>query len=248
MGPPEIAIYEALADLYEVLHDRRGDELLFYRSQVRSAGTAALDVACGTGVIAAELAAVGARVTGIDASPSMLARARERLPDACWIEADMRDFDAAGPFGLATCACNSLQHLHRDSDLAAALETICRHLDVGGIFAFDVFNPAPEFLAQPRRDVPMRRLALEGGSATLVEDTTFDRHSGLLHIDWRIVRDSDGGVLRRSSATMRQIFPDDLDARLEAAGFEVISRNGDFGGGPFTDGAAKQVVVAARAS
>jgi demethylmenaquinone methyltransferase / 2-methoxy-6-polyprenyl-1,4-benzoquinol methylase len=43
-------------------------------------GQRLLDVATGTGLVAAELAAVGADVVGLDQSEEMLATARERLP------------------------------------------------------------------------------------------------------------------------------------------------------------------------
>ncbi|MBP0462467.1 class I SAM-dependent methyltransferase [Roseomonas sp. PWR1] len=50
-----------------------------------------LDIGCGSGApIAAAIAAAGHRVTGLDASPTLLALARARLPQAEWIEADMR--------------------------------------------------------------------------------------------------------------------------------------------------------------
>lgn len=39
-----------------------------------------LDVGCGTGLLAAELAARGAKVWGVDPSPEMLGEARRRLP------------------------------------------------------------------------------------------------------------------------------------------------------------------------
>jgi ubiquinone/menaquinone biosynthesis C-methylase UbiE len=41
----------------------------------------ALDAACGTGRVAASLAARGHHVLGVDSSPDMLARARERVPE-----------------------------------------------------------------------------------------------------------------------------------------------------------------------
>jgi ubiquinone/menaquinone biosynthesis C-methylase UbiE len=42
-----------------------------------TAGSAVLDVACGTGVVALTAARLGAKVTGIDLTPELVARARE---------------------------------------------------------------------------------------------------------------------------------------------------------------------------
>src|SRR5580765_1892334 len=57
------------------------------------AGQRVLDVACGTGVVAITAARIGARVTGLDLTPELLARAREnaRLSgvDIDWHEGDV---------------------------------------------------------------------------------------------------------------------------------------------------------------
>src|SRR5947209_19858472 len=52
-------------------------------------GKRALDLQCGTGESAAELAELGATVTAVDGSPEALALARERWPSILWIEADV---------------------------------------------------------------------------------------------------------------------------------------------------------------
>jgi SAM-dependent methyltransferase len=50
-----------------------------------------LDIGCGMGEpVAAYLIGRGARVTGVDSSPSLVALARERLPEHEWIAVDMR--------------------------------------------------------------------------------------------------------------------------------------------------------------
>lgn len=51
----------------------------------------ALDAACGTGRHTAYLASLGHKVTGIDSSPEMLARAREKVPRGEFYEADLYD-------------------------------------------------------------------------------------------------------------------------------------------------------------
>jgi len=52
-------------------------------------GKRVLNLQCGTGESAAELAELGATVTAVDGSPEALALARERWPSILWIEADV---------------------------------------------------------------------------------------------------------------------------------------------------------------
>lgn len=58
-------------------------------------GMPVLDVATGTGNVALRAAELGARVTGLDLTPELLARARERATDAGveidWVEGDAED-------------------------------------------------------------------------------------------------------------------------------------------------------------
>jgi SAM-dependent methyltransferase len=82
-------------------------------------------------------------VTGIDMAPEMLAAARAKaagLP-AAWVEADARSFDLGRRFRLAIMAAHAFQHLLGESDQRAAAATIRRHLEPGGVFAFDARNP-----------------------------------------------------------------------------------------------------------
>jgi SAM-dependent methyltransferase len=61
-------------------------------------GRALLDVGCGSGSVLADAARLGARVSGIDAAPAMIAFARDRLPDADLHVGDMEEM----PFEDAT--------------------------------------------------------------------------------------------------------------------------------------------------
>ena len=60
-------------------------------------GEAVLDLGCGTGELAAELARRGARVLALDSDPAMVAAARRRLGDDRVLLADGHDFTLPDP-------------------------------------------------------------------------------------------------------------------------------------------------------
>jgi SAM-dependent methyltransferase len=97
-----------------------------------------LDAACGTGRHAAYLRERGHRVIGVDSSPEMLDRARERVP-----EADLRTgaleelpLDTAS-VDLAVCAL-ALTHAR---DIAPAIAELARVLRPGGRLILSDFHP-----------------------------------------------------------------------------------------------------------
>ncbi|OLP03314.1 SAM-dependent methyltransferase [Mycolicibacterium porcinum] len=82
----------------------------FAELAVRSGGTRALDVGCGPGQAAAELASCGLRTEGVDGSAAMIALARQYAPRVRFQTADMFDLPfEAGTFG-AVCAWYSIIH------------------------------------------------------------------------------------------------------------------------------------------
>jgi SAM-dependent methyltransferase len=93
------------------------------------AGGRILDAGCGTGRVAIELARRGFDVVGVDADPSMLARARSIAPQLRWIPADLAGPGGApgGRFDLVVAAGNVVPFLAPGTErdvvrhLAAAL-------------------------------------------------------------------------------------------------------------------------------
>jgi SAM-dependent methyltransferase len=85
----------------------------------------ALDAACGTGRHSTYLASLGYKVIGVDTSPEMLARAREKVPDGEFYEADLHDVPLENDsVDVAVCAM-ALSHL---SDMRPALREFVRVL------------------------------------------------------------------------------------------------------------------------
>jgi ubiquinone/menaquinone biosynthesis C-methylase UbiE len=89
----------------------------------------ALDAACGTGRHSAYLASRGHRVIGVDTSPEMLARAREKVPEGEFHEADLHEVPVADDsVDLVVCAI-ALSHV---ADLGQALAELVRVLRPNG--------------------------------------------------------------------------------------------------------------------
>ena len=98
-------------------------------------GASVLDIGCGMGEpIGCWLAAHGYRVTGVDAAPSLIAMARERLPDQQWLLADMRAIELGRRFG-GLIAWHSFFHLPPD-DQKAMFARFAAHAAPGAALLF----------------------------------------------------------------------------------------------------------------
>ena len=98
-------------------------------------GASVLDLGCGAGVpIARHFIDGGYAVTGVDAASAMIARCRERFPQAEWIEADMRGLSLGRRFD-AIIAWDSFFHLDQDEQ-RAMFPVFERHIEPGGVLLF----------------------------------------------------------------------------------------------------------------
>jgi SAM-dependent methyltransferase len=138
--------YDALADRYDSAHprviDRAEDDAVarlvgpLVREVVRECGYMA-DLACGTGWLLDRFPTLSTFSVGVDASPAMLARAKEKHPDAEWLLADVRSF-AAGHFDLITSMFGGASYVEPD----ALVRSVARNLRSGGRFFLMGYAPA----------------------------------------------------------------------------------------------------------
>lgn len=95
-------------------------------------GAEVLDLGCGTGdPVARRLLALDCKVTGADFSARMLGIAAQNLPEATWIQADMRHLSLARDFD-GIVAWHSFFHL-TIPDQRQAMPRILSHLRPGGL-------------------------------------------------------------------------------------------------------------------
>jgi SAM-dependent methyltransferase len=181
-----------------------------------SPGARVLDLCCGTGNLAKQLASRGYAVTGVDASGEMLRIAREHVPEAVFLQTDAADFTLESPVDAAVCVFDSLNHLVDPGQLEGAFRSVCAALVHGGCFIFDVNTS----LAYGER---------WNGSACEVEADHafflrggFDHETRIGHTQITMFRLLDGW--QRSDVEMRQRPWEgcEIESALRAAGFGPV--------------------------
>lgn len=99
------------------------------------AGGSVLDVGCGSGrPIAHHLLGRGFAVVGVDSSTTLIAKCRNRFPEAEWIVADMRTLSIKRRFG-GLIAWDSFFHLSHE-DQRAMFSVFREHASSGAPFLF----------------------------------------------------------------------------------------------------------------
>ena len=93
-------------------------------------GTTILELGCGPGALTRLLVERGAQVTGVDASPDMIAEANRRVRGATFRLADVRTFEPPGRFD--TILVSFVLHELRASDWQSLLRRLANALASGG--------------------------------------------------------------------------------------------------------------------
>jgi demethylmenaquinone methyltransferase / 2-methoxy-6-polyprenyl-1,4-benzoquinol methylase len=178
MAPDAVrSMFDRIAPVYDVMNHvmTAGLDIRWRRLAAESAvrvGDRVLDAACGTGDLAiADLRAGAGKVTGLDFSEAMLARAREKTAQRTevleWLQGDMLALPfAAGTFDAATVGFG----VRNVADLELGLRELRRVLRPGGRLAILEITQArgalrPFFSLWFDRVVPALGKVLPGGSA-----------------------------------------------------------------------------------
>lgn len=120
---------------HDVYDDFSGPALL---DVLPAPGRATLEIGCGEGRVARDLAAHGHRVTGLDVSPKLVAAAAEAHPEGAYVVGDAATLPFAdGAFDLVV-AFNSLTNV---DDMPGALREAARVLEPGGRLGVCVPHP-----------------------------------------------------------------------------------------------------------
>ncbi len=226
------------AEDYDELHDPgTTDEAVALLADLADGGTV-LELAIGTGRVALPLAARGLSVQGIDASPDMVAKLREKsggdkIPVAI---GDMADVAVDGEFDLIFLIFNTLFNLTSQEAQVRCVKNAAAHLTDNGLLVLEMFVPD---IAQFHNHQNVRTARMSEKGVTL-EAAQHDPVAQ--RVDYQYLRFTDAG-LKRVPLPMRYAWPQELDLMAQLAGLERKHRWGGWHREPFTADSKMHVSV-----
>lgn len=211
-------------------------------------GQRALDLCCGPGRHALELARRGFAVTGVDASGFLLDRAMERAhaqQDALqgslrWAPGDMREFNPRGEeqFDLAINLFSSFGYFANDAENNRALGTLWRSLAPGGVAVLEMISK--EYLARALQ--PTLTTEFKDGTLQVARHWIEDGFSRIRN-EWLLIR---GSMVERFHFSTQLYTGVELRDRLLAEGFAEVRLFGNLLGEPLGTTTTRVVAVARK--
>ena len=201
-----------------------------------------LDVGCGTGRVALDLAAHGVPVVGLDVDEVLLDELRRRAGDLPveTVRADARDFDLGRRFPVVLAPMQTVQLLGGPDGRAGLLRCARAHLEPGGLFAIAIADAIEIF---DDVDAVLPDVHEDGGTVYFSQPVSIRDQGDRFEIEFvREVVDPHGGrTSGRSLIHLDRLDADQLEA--EARGFTVLERRTV----PQTDAYVGSTVVMLRA-
>ena len=226
--------YSAVYDLIYQDKDYRGEAQFVARLLNRfltkpTEKTEVLDIACGTGRHAQELALMGYRLEGSDLSSGMVTVARERtrtlgLPIDFYNES-FQSCDRIGrKYDAVIAMFSAINYLTDYADIARSLNNVSGLLQRSGLFIFDFWNG--NAVLKSHSPVRIKRVEKADQAVIRISNTLIDPFSQIATINFDFIVLRAGNVVREFSEvhSVRYFFPQEMKDLLAANGFEVVHR------------------------
>jgi SAM-dependent methyltransferase len=146
----ELLEFYRRAEIYDIAMQRPVDHEVDFlvdatRRRLGREPRSALEIACGPGYHARDLASRGIRAVGLDLMPEMIEYARQqaqgdRLP-VQWMAGDMRAFSLPAPVDLVFSLFDAIDSLLTNEEVTAHLQCVARVLQPGGLYIVQLTHP-----------------------------------------------------------------------------------------------------------
>lgn len=232
---------ERIADRYDEWYASLDPGPAVERLAALADGGPVLELGIGTGRIALPLAARGVEVHGIDASPAMVARLREKPGgDAVPVTiGNFADLPVEGTFSVVFVAFNTFFALLTQEDQVRCFRNAARRLAPRGVFVIEAFVP------DPSRFDRGQRISVERVEDDALRVAASRHDAARQRVDTHHLLLGEEGI-SLTPLRIRYAWPSELDLMARLAGLELRARWGGWAEQPFTCDSPAHVSVYGR--
>jgi SAM-dependent methyltransferase len=230
-------VFDAYSRYYDLLYSDKdyvseASYIFNLINRFSSGAKTVLELGCGSGKHAELLAKYGFHVLGIDASQTMLDQAVMRVAGVAEsnlkgsfnaVLGDVRYYSTARTFDAVLSLFHVVSYQTTNEDLSAMLATAARHLDLGGVFIFDVwYGPA---VLSCRPETRVKRMEDDRTSVIRIAESQIDINRNVVTVNYTVmVTDKQTGIqdTLTESHRMRYLFQPELSVFANQNGLQII--------------------------
>lgn len=248
---PETGLYpDYFARFYDIIYHqvRDGVDNSFYLKKIIDTRGKILEVGVGTGRLFTEALKSGADIYGIDISKSMLDVLITKLDPDQKKRVSLQniiDFGFETGFDLIIAPFRVFMHLTDMDDQIHALNNVCRNLNPGGKFIFDLFVPDLKMIIKGLDNVTDVNIEYEPGHRLKrVVSTKPDLIAQLINLTFRIEwDDTTGNHAEEWRTPLRFFFRFEIEHLLQRSEFTKYKINGDFEGNKLNSDSKEFIIL-----
>ena len=254
--------HEFVADFYDAMYTNPARrDIDFFVDYARIAGGKTLELGCGTGRVLIPTALAGCEITGLDLSPYMIKKCREkinRLPrevrkNVLTIQGNMTNFSTGEQYDLVTIPFRPFQHLVAVEEQKACLNSVFKHLSNKGKLLFDVYHPFLPRVPDPTFFMEMEvipPIKLTDGRVVKRTNRTAAFHRAEQYNDIEFIfyiKYPDGKEERLvQTFPMRYYYRYEIEHLLSLCGFKIMELFGNYDKSKFSDESPEMIFVAEK--
>lgn len=145
-----------------------------------------LDIGCGTGNHAIELAKLGYSVTGIDISSDMLNLAKKKSSSIAFLHKDIRTLKSTKQFNVAISLFHVMSYLPTEKDLSTVFLKISNCLTKNGLFIFDSWDGRKVIANPPEKRIKIFENSVYKLSCTATPNQNMEKQEIKIHYSLHI--------------------------------------------------------------
>lgn len=231
-----MSVFDAYGRFYDLLYkekDYAGEARFVHNQLLKVVGRPGrlLELGCGTGRHAVELARLGWTVDGVDQSDTMIGRARKRADDQPlevkarlhFLMGDIRSVETGSTYDAVISMFHVMSYQTKNEDLQMACGTAAKHLRHGCPFLFD-FWYGPAVLRDPPV-VRVKRIEDEKIAVTRLAEPELKTELNQVVVNYEVfMRDKELNTTEQvtESHAMRYLFLPEMIGMLRDANMNCV--------------------------